>query len=68
MKKVRLEEIIRNVKILLRNKVPVPVILVALKGDGLSEKRRETVIRWARLSLERSKVININTIIDVEAE
>lgn len=68
MKKIRLEETIRNVRVLLRNKVPIPVILVALKGDGIVEARRETIIRWAKLSIERDKIVNINTIIDAEFE
>lgn len=68
MEKVSLEEIIRNVRILVRNEVPIPVILFALKGDGLSKERSETIIRWAKQSIENNKVVNLNTIIDVKEE
>jgi len=66
MKNLKLEDIIYNVRILLRNKVPIPVILFALKGDGVPEKHRETIIRWAQMWIKNTKLLNLNTVIDVK--
>ncbi len=64
MKKVNYEECIRNVRLLLKSGVHPAVILFALSGDGIPKQHRKTVIRWAKMGLE--KVSNSVITIDLD--
>ncbi len=64
MKKINLEESIRNTFILIKQGVNPLFIKLALKTDGVSSSQANTIIRWAQMNRQSIKIENI---IDVEA-
>lgn len=62
MKKVMLEDSIKNAFILIKAGAHPAVVLFALRQDGLSSEQSKIIVRWAQIN---SKAKRIAKVIDI---
>jgi hypothetical protein len=66
MKKIFLEDSIKNAFVLIKSGVHHAVVLFALKSDGLSAKQSQVIVRWALVNKSAKKPATIIDMFPIE--
>jgi hypothetical protein len=68
MKKIRLEDSIRNAFLLIKSGAHPAVVLFALRNDGLTSEKSKIIVRWAQVNSSAKRIAKIIDLHPVEED